>query len=98
MYKIVPFQIAAAGTATHLNVSCLPFNMSDKTASFYYELIEQKQVETEQGLSTTESRVLLQGNKVMPQEKYQEWGVDNMYCVNWLCAELGVQIDASVLI
>ena len=44
---------------------------------------------------TEEGKICLSKQLEMDEVTYDAWGVDNMYCVNWLVTQLGLTLDTT---
>ena len=87
MAQIESFVIPIAGTADNLFLRSLPFDMEGNTCSFYYELQDTSQVTLLNG-----AKVVLSGNIEMTEAEYNNWGADNLYCIEWAANKLGVTL------
>ena len=85
---VFPFNL---GTANELIIRTLPFTMDDETISLIYELRDTTiQSHSPQSSSQLPFTILNSGRLIMDKETYSNWGVDNIYVVNWVAEKLGV--------
>ena len=83
MFRITALVFPVLGTAVWLRMYSLPFYMDASCCSFQYELV------------TEDGKICLSSQLEMDEVTYDAWGVDNMYCVNWLVAQLGLTLDTT---
>jgi len=86
MTKIQPVNLPN-GIATNLLLKCLTLDMTATTAQFYYALVTDISHEY-----NNSSNTLLDGNLEMNETEFDQWGVDNNYCIEWAADKLGLTI------
>ena len=87
MAKIQPVVFPIKGTATELEVRVNGFSMTDKTAEFHYRLTDSGDLQMLKA-----KKLIAEGNLSMNEQEFENWGVDNNYCIEWAANKLGLTI------
>ena len=90
MNKIQDIVVPTKGTGKYLEVRALTFNLTPTNGISLYWAIYSEQTNTdEEGIETkTPGSIILEGNLHMPQEKYELWGTDDTFVIDWAAEEL----------
>jgi hypothetical protein len=74
-----------AGTATEMTVLILNFETSATTCTTYYELKSE-------GTEEVPSKVLSNGNYILTEIEFAEWGFDNEWVTECVANAIGVTL------
>ncbi len=86
MAKIQDVVFPILGTATNLVLEVLQTNMEATSATFYYKLTDGD------GSIPDNGKTIVEGNISMNEQEYEDWGVDNQYCLDWAASKLGLTL------
>ena len=90
MNKIQDIAVPNKGTGKYLEVRALTFNLTPTSGiSLYWAVYTENTSTDEAGVETkTPGSIVLEGNLHMPQEKYELWGTDDTFVIEWAAEEL----------
>ena len=90
MNKIEDLVVPTKGTGKYLEVRALTFNLTPTSGiSLYWAVYTENTSTDEAGVETkTPGSIVLEGNLHMPQEKYELWGTDDTFVIDWAAEEL----------
>jgi hypothetical protein len=94
MNKIQDIVVPTKGTGKYLEVRALTFNLTPTNGISLYWAVYSEQTNTdEEGVETkTPGSIILEGNLHMPQEKYELWGTDDTFVIDWAATELNLTL------
>jgi hypothetical protein len=79
-YAIQPHAMGVVGTATAINVSVGGFAANATSCGLTYQLFNQ------------DGQAIFSNGLTLAGEDYENWGADNFYLVEYVCAQLGLQL------
>jgi hypothetical protein len=85
MNKIQDIVVPTKGTGKYLEVRALTFNLTPTNGISLYWAIYSEDNESP-------GFMLLEGNLYMPQEKYDLWGTDDTFVIDWAAKELNLTL------
>ena len=94
MNKIQDIVVPTKGTGKYLEVRALTFNLTPTSGiSLYWAIYTENTSTDEEGVETkTPGSIVLEGNLHMPQEKYELWGTDDTFVIEWAATELNLTL------
>jgi len=94
MNKIQDIAVPTKGTGKYLEVRALTFNLTPTSGiSLYWAIYTENTSTDEAGVETkTPGSIVLEGNLHMPQEKYELWGTDDTFVIEWAATELNLTL------
>jgi hypothetical protein len=94
MNKIQDIVVPTKGTGKYLEVRALTFNLTPTNGiSLYWAIYTENTSTDEEGVETkTSGSIVLEGNLHMPQEKYELWGTDDTFVIDWAATELNLTL------
>ena len=94
MNKIEDLLVPTKGTGKYLEVRALTFNLTPTNGiSLYWAVYTENTSTDEEGVETkTPGSIVLEGNLQMPQEKYELWGTDDTFVIDWAAEQLGLTL------
>ena len=97
MNKIQDIVVPTKGTGKYLEVRALTFNLTPTNGiSLYWAIYtEQTSVNSEEVEVSGPGTIVLEGNLYMPQEKYELWGTDDTFVINWAAEQLYLTLIAE---
>lgn len=92
MNKIQDIVVPTKGTGKYLEVRALTFNLTPTSGiSLYWAVYTENTSTDEAGVETkTPGSIVLEGNLHMPQEKYELWGTDDNFVIDWAAEQLSL--------
>lgn len=92
MIKIEDIVVPTKGTAKYFNIIALNFPMNPTSVSFYWQILSEVETSMEGETILSPGPSLMDGNLVMDQATYDNWGSDDSYVTTWACNELNFTI------
>jgi len=86
MIKIQDVIVPTKGTAKYFNLLALNFPPNPTSVTFYWSIYEESEVNANE-LGPT--KLVLEGDLIMDQETYANWGTDDEYVIDWALNQLG---------
>jgi hypothetical protein len=87
MTKIEPITFPIKGVATNFELRVMPFSMDATTATFHYLLLPDLGSEP-----LSFKKIISEGDIIMSEEEFANWGADNNYCLEWAANKLGLTL------
>lgn len=94
MNKIQDIVVPTKGTGKYLEVRALTFNLTPTSGISLYWAVYSEQINTDEAGVETKGpgSIVLEGNLHMPQEKYELWGTDDTFVIDWAATELNLTL------
>jgi hypothetical protein len=94
MNKIEDVIVPTKGTGKYLEVRALTFNLTPTSGiSLYWAIHTETSSENPEGETVlTPGANILDGNLYLPQDKYEQWGTDDTFVIEWAAEQLSLTL------